>query len=83
MAVAQQLVQAGKYKQAGAAFEEVLKLSPGQREAELGLADSLQKSGRYQASLEHYGGAGQALPAGQCWHGSPAEPARWNTSPTA
>jgi len=63
MAAAQQLVQAGKYDQAGTAFEEVLKLSPGQREAELGLADSLQKSGRYQASLEHYGAAGQTLPA--------------------
>ncbi|PYT11450.1 MAG: hypothetical protein DMG59_26390 [Acidobacteria bacterium] len=63
MAAAQQLVKAGKYEQAGAAFEEVLKLTPGQREAELGLADSLQKSGRYQASLDHYGAAGPTLPA--------------------
>ena len=29
----------------------------------MGLADSLQKSGRYQASLEHYGASGQTLPA--------------------
>src|SRR5260370_19967111 len=70
MAAAQQLVKAGKYEQAGAAFEEVLKLSPGQKEAEMGLADSLQKSGRYQASLDHYVAAGPALPArlGQARH---------------
>ena len=63
MAAAQQLVRAGKYEQAGAAFEEVLKLSPGQKEAELGLADCLQKSGRYQESLQHYLAAGPAPPA--------------------
>jgi tetratricopeptide (TPR) repeat protein len=62
MAAAQQLVKSGKYEQAGAAFEEVLKLEPGRSEAELGLADSLQKSGRHQAALEHYGVAGAGLP---------------------
>jgi tetratricopeptide (TPR) repeat protein len=63
MTAAQQLVQAGRYEQAGAAFEEVLKLTPGQKDAELGLADSLQKAGRYEAALGHYRAAGPSLSA--------------------
>lgn len=63
MAAAQQLVKSGKYRQAGDAFGEVLKLSPGQSEAELGLADSLQKSGLHQAALDHYRAAGISLAA--------------------
>jgi tetratricopeptide (TPR) repeat protein len=62
-AAAQQLVKSGRYTEAGSAFEEVLKLNPGQREAELGLADSLQKSGRHEAALDHYRAAGGSLPA--------------------
>jgi tetratricopeptide (TPR) repeat protein len=46
------------YEQAAAAFEELLRLVPGQKEAELGLADSLQKSGQHQAALDHYRAAG-------------------------
>ena len=63
MAAAQQLVKAGRYQEAGVAFGEVLKLNPAQPEAELGLADSLQKSGQYAAALEHYRAAGPSLAA--------------------
>jgi len=63
MAAAQQLVKAGKYQQAGPAFEEALKLNPGQPHAELGLADSLQKSGQYRDALDHYRAAGASLTA--------------------
>jgi tetratricopeptide (TPR) repeat protein len=63
MAAAQELVKAGKYQQAGIAFQQVLKLDPGRMEAELGLADSLQKSGQHEAALEHYRAAGAGLPA--------------------
>ncbi len=54
MAVAQQLVKAGKYSEARTAFEAVLRVAPGQPDAELGLADSLQKGGDHQGALEHY-----------------------------
>ena len=63
MAAARQLVQAGKYEQAGGAFEQALKLAPGRKEAELGLADCLQKSGHHQTALDHYRAAGPSLPA--------------------
>jgi thioredoxin-like negative regulator of GroEL len=63
MVAAQQLVKSGKYRQAGEAFGEVLKLSPGRSDAELGLADSLQKSGQHQAALDHYRAAGASLAA--------------------
>lgn len=54
MAVAQQLVYLGKYREARPAFEEVLKLTPGQPEAELGVADTLQKEGEHAAATSHY-----------------------------
>jgi len=58
MAVAQQLARLGRYQEARPAFEETLKLAPGQNEAELGLADVLQKAGEHEAALEHYRAAG-------------------------
>ncbi len=63
MAAAQQLVRLGRYQEARPAFEQTLKLSPGQPEAELGLADALQKAGQHQAALAHYRAAGAQLAA--------------------
>ena len=54
MAVAQQLARLGRYQEARPAFEETLKLTPGHPEAELGMGDSLQKSGDHAAALNHY-----------------------------
>lgn len=63
MAAAQQLVRLGRYQEARPAFEQTLKLAPGQPEAELGLADALQKAGQHQAAAAHYRAAGAGLPA--------------------
>jgi Flp pilus assembly protein TadD len=61
MLAAQQFVKAGNYEEARAAFEHVLALKPGQPEAELGLADSLQKSGEHEPAILHYRAAGSSL----------------------
>ena len=54
MAVATQLARLGRYKDAQPAFAEVLKLAPGYPEAELGLADTMARSGDHAAATEHY-----------------------------
>ena len=54
MAVAQQLARLGRYREARPAFEETLKLAPGQPEAELGVADTLQKEGEHAQAAGHY-----------------------------
>lgn len=62
MAAAQQLVRLGRYQEARIAFEQTLALAPGQPEAELGLADALQKTGQHQAAVAHYRAAPSSLP---------------------
>jgi Tfp pilus assembly protein PilF len=54
----------GRYQEARPAFEKTLAVAPGIPEAELGLADTLQKAGehapaveRYRAALKHPGTA--------------------------
>lgn len=54
MAVGGQLARMGRYAEAKSAFSETLKLAPGYPEAELGLADTLSKSGDHQSAIEHY-----------------------------
>ncbi|MCC6540025.1 MAG: tetratricopeptide repeat protein, partial [Bryobacterales bacterium] len=57
LALARQLTRAGRYQLARPAFEAALTLAPAgqpQPEAELGLADSLQKSGEHAAAIGHY-----------------------------
>jgi tetratricopeptide (TPR) repeat protein len=54
MAVAGQLTRLGRYQEARPAFAETLKLAPGYPEAELGLADTLSRSGDHAAAIEHY-----------------------------
>ncbi len=63
MAAAQQLVRLGRYQEARSAFEQTLSLTPGRSEAELGLADVLQKAGQHQAAVTHYRAAGPTLNA--------------------
>lgn len=54
MASGQQLARAGRYPDARGRFEKVRELQPENAEASLGLADCLQKTGRYQEALEPY-----------------------------
>jgi tetratricopeptide (TPR) repeat protein len=54
MALAQQLARAGRYEQAQPVFTRVLELEPGQPEAALGLADTLQRGGDHAAAVEAY-----------------------------
>ncbi len=56
LALARELTRAGRYQEARPAFEAALALAPGQPqpEAELGLADSLQKSGAHAPAVERY-----------------------------
>lgn len=56
LALARQLTRAGRYREARPAFEAALALAAGQPqpEAELGLADSLQKSGEHALAVERY-----------------------------
>jgi len=54
MAVAQQLARLGRYQEARPAFQQTLQLAPGHSEAELGLADTLQKAGDHAAAAGHY-----------------------------
>jgi tetratricopeptide (TPR) repeat protein len=54
MAAAQQLVREGRYQLARPVFEEALRLDPGLPEAELGLADTLQRAGSHEAAIRHY-----------------------------
>jgi Flp pilus assembly protein TadD len=52
--VAQELLRAGRYHDAGSSFERVTQLDPGNVEAKLGLAEVLQKKGDFEASLVSY-----------------------------
>ena len=54
MAVGGQLTRMGRYEEAKSAFAATLQIAPGYPEAELGLADTLSKSGDHEASIEHY-----------------------------
>jgi Tfp pilus assembly protein PilF len=54
MAVAQQLARMGRYQEARPAFEKTLAIAPGVPEAELGLADTLQKAGEHTRAAERY-----------------------------
>ena len=54
MALAAQLTRLGRYQEAQPAFAATLKLAPGYPEAELGLADTLARSGNHAAAIEHY-----------------------------
>jgi tetratricopeptide (TPR) repeat protein len=54
MAVAGQLARLGRYQEAQPAFAAALRLAPGYPEAELGLADTLARSGDHAAAIEHY-----------------------------
>lgn len=54
MAVGGQLTRMGRYEEAKSAFAATLQIAPGYPEAELGLADTLSKSGEHQAAIEHY-----------------------------
>lgn len=54
LALAQQLARLGRYSDAGPVFAEVLRLAPGHPEAELGMADTLARSGDHASAAAHY-----------------------------
>lgn len=54
LALGGQLALMGRYEEARTEFAETLRLAPGYPEAELGLADTLSKSGDHQGAIEHY-----------------------------
>lgn len=56
LALARLFTRAGRFQEARPAFEAALALTPGQPQpqAELGLADALQKSGQHTSAIGHY-----------------------------
>lgn len=54
LAEGQQLARLGRYSEAGPAFAKAAELTPGDKEALLGLAEVQNKAGSYGESLETY-----------------------------